>query len=249
MNIFRFIGDAGRDLSILLMLYRLYKRQNGVDVSIKTQEFFFIVYLTRYLDIFVTYYSFYNSSMKILYITASLYIVHILHVPSGNLRYTLVDANQDISRRSFVLVPPAIVALLTTNNIFYPTYHVSVLGYLWTFSISLEAWAMIPQLLIIHRKQCAVDSGISFYCLFQFSHRFFYILNWVYRSYTEPYYQHNFLVYIFGCIHCVLISLPWVWKHYDIDPFHLATTSNTASSEGDEERGPLIYHLLVDRDT
>ncbi len=245
MNIFRIIGDAGRDLSILLMLYKLHKQQNGTDVSIKTQEFFSVVYLTRYLDIFVTYYSFYNSSMKILYITSSLYIVHTLHVPSGNLRYTLADANQDISRRSFVLVPPAVIAILTTIFDHHYVYH-GVLNYLWSFSIILEAWAMIPQLLIIHRKRCAVDNGIRFYCLFQFIHRFFYILNWIYRSYTERFYQHYFLVYIFGCIHCLLISLPWVWKHFDMDPFHLGTTPSTHSSQVDEERGPLIYHLLVD---
>mmetsp|Transcript_70 Transcript_70/g.75 ORF Transcript_70/g.75 Transcript_70/m.75 type:complete len:252 (-) Transcript_70:596-1351(-) len=247
MNIFRLIGDRGRDLSILLMIKRLRKERNGTDVSIKTQEFFCIVYLTRYLDLFTTFYSLYNYVLKILYITSSLYILHLLHSPSADLRQTL-KKNEDISRRSFVLVPPAIVAFVCT--VIENSPYFDVLEYFWAFSVILEAWAMIPQVLIIHRKRCAVDKGIRLYCFFQFCHRFFYILNWIYRSYHEPFYQHHFLVYSFGVIHCLLIVLPWVWKYFDIDPFQLlerpSSVTRSLDRDNDTESGPLIYHLIVD---
>ena len=46
--------------------------------SIRTQELYLIVFVTRYLDLFTTYYSLYNSLMKILYISATSYIVYMV---------------------------------------------------------------------------------------------------------------------------------------------------------------------------
>lgn len=44
-------------------------------ISLKTQELYVIVFLTRYLDLFTTYRSFYNSVMKLFFIGTSIGIV------------------------------------------------------------------------------------------------------------------------------------------------------------------------------
>lgn len=167
--------------------------------------------------------------------------------PSGNLRYTL-RRDEDVSRRSFVLVPCAVFGLIWCfgrSNI-----HFGALEYFWTFSIMLEPVAMIPQLLIVHRKRCNLDKGIQFYCLFQFLSRFFYILNWIYRSWTEPHFFYPFIYYIGGFVHCLLIALPWIWKKLNMDPFHLLESVPKATNDdGIEEELSFIYHLIVDTDT
>lgn len=247
MNLFRLIGDFSRNASIMLILYRLRKQQNGTDISIKTQEFFCLVYLSRYLDFWSVFYSIYLSSMKALYTTSALYILMMLHVPSGNLRYTL-RRDEDVSRRSFVLVPCAVFGLIWCfgrSNIYF-----GALEYFWTFSIMLEPVAMIPQLLIVQRKRCNLDKGIQFYCLFQFLSRFFYILNWIYRSWTEPHFFYPFIYYIGGFVHCLLIALPWIWKKLNMDPFHLLESVPKATNDDAiEEELSFIYHLIVDTDT
>ena len=44
------------------------------------------------------------------------------------------------------------------------------------------------------------------YILFMGAYRAFYILNWIYRSYHEPMYQHHFVVYFCGVLQTVLYA-------------------------------------------
>ena len=238
MNAFRLIGDTSKSLSILIMLYRLRCKGDGSNVSLKTQQLYCLVYVTRYLDLWTSFYSTYNSIMKIAYITSALYIVHMLHIPSGNLRSS-VNPSGDVFKRSFVIVPSLIIAFLCTNDF---TFY----DFCWAFSIVLESVAIAPQLHIIYRKRCDVDGGLKAYCLFQFCHRFFYIFNWVYRSKTEAIYYHNFVVYFFGVLHCLVILVPWILHYFKIYPHEDAVASNLRDTT--IESGPLIYNLMVDSD-
>lgn len=78
MNIFRLLGDMAHVLSILVLLLRLKATKNAIGISIKTQELYLVVFATRYLDLFTTFYSLYNSLMKILYISATSYIIYMV---------------------------------------------------------------------------------------------------------------------------------------------------------------------------
>lgn len=235
---FRFIGDTSRNLSILIMLYRLRCKRDGSNVSLKTQQLYCLVYLTRYLDLWTRFYSTYNSIMKIAYITSALYIVHMLNIPLDNLRSSL-NPSGDVFKRSFVIVPSLIIAFLCTT--YFNFYE-----FCWTFSIVLESVAIAPQLHIIYRKRCDVDGGLKAYCLFQFYHRFFYIFNWVYRSKTEVFYNHNFVKYFFGVLHCLVILVPWILHYFKIYPHENAVALNLRDTA--IENGPLIYNLMVDGD-
>lgn len=60
-----------RDRQILTRRYR-------AGISFKTQLLYAVVFCTRYVDLFTSYISLYNSVMKIFFISSSLFIVYLI---------------------------------------------------------------------------------------------------------------------------------------------------------------------------
>lgn len=82
MNIFKFIADLLHLVSFIIIIYKLHKHRSCKGVSAKTQEIYLIVFCTRYLDLFMYYISFYNTTMKILFISVTLYILYLMKYQS-----------------------------------------------------------------------------------------------------------------------------------------------------------------------
>ena len=78
MNIFRLCGDMSHVFSIIVLLLRLRVAKNASGISLRTHELFLLVFLTRYTDLFTTYYGLYNSVMKVLYICSTASIVYTI---------------------------------------------------------------------------------------------------------------------------------------------------------------------------
>jgi len=78
LNLFRLAGDTCHVISIFLLILRLRVSKNAIGISIKTQELYLVVFISRYLDLFTTFYSIYNTLMKILYISATSYIIYMV---------------------------------------------------------------------------------------------------------------------------------------------------------------------------
>jgi ER lumen protein retaining receptor len=74
---------------------------------------------------------------------------------------------------------------------------------LWTFSIYLEALAIVPQLIVLQRYR-EVENLTAHYVFLLGAYRALYIVNWVYRSYHEAYYKHNWVVYFCGAVQTCL---------------------------------------------
>jgi ER lumen protein retaining receptor len=74
---------------------------------------------------------------------------------------------------------------------------------MWTFSIYLEAVAIMPQLIVLRRYR-EVENLTGNYVFFLGAYRALYILNWIYRSYHEQFYQHNWVAYICGVVQTAL---------------------------------------------
>ena len=183
MNTIRLAGDMCHVMSILVLLLRLRISKNAIGVSIKTQELYLIVFVTRYLDLFTTYYSLYNSFMKILYISATAYIIYMV---KGTERFksTYDKAHDSFLHYQFAVAPCVIFAVITNvimgfnimevslNSMsgkgfgdslevvkFYQTVLSQLFNFqnscphqlLWTFSIYLEAAAIVPQLIVLQR--------------------------------------------------------------------------------------------------
>ncbi|KAK6289364.1 hypothetical protein POUND7_000905 [Theobroma cacao] len=171
MNIFRLAGDMTHLLSIVVLLLKirtmkscaarmetaisgmagLVKELSEIldillcsGISLKTQELYVIVFLTRYLDLFTRYISFYNTVMKLVFIGTSICIVWYM-------RYHKVvkqtySKDQDTFRHYFLIPPCFLLALLIHRDF-------NVMEVLWTFSLYLEALAIIPQLVLLQTSR------------------------------------------------------------------------------------------------
>ena len=67
----RLAGDFSHVISILVLLLRLRVSRSALGISLKTQELFLVVFLTRYVDLFTSFYGVYNSFMKVAYIAST----------------------------------------------------------------------------------------------------------------------------------------------------------------------------------
>ncbi|KAL9315504.1 hypothetical protein ACSQ67_016505 [Phaseolus vulgaris] len=125
--------------TVSLMLVMLDK-----GVSLKTQELYAFVFACRYLDIFTNYVSLYNTVMKLIFLGSSFSIVWYM-------RYHKVvrrsyDKDQDTFRHYFLILPCLVLALLINEKF-------TVKEVMWTFSLYLEAVAILPQLVLLQRTR------------------------------------------------------------------------------------------------
>lgn len=186
--------------SIIVLLLRLRVVRNAHGISIKTHELFLIVFVTRYLDLFTTFYSLYNSVMKVLYIVSTAMIIYTVR-HTQPFKSTYDKAQDSFLHFKFAVLPCAVVTLIT-----HFIQHKGMgkpIDLLWLFSIYLESIAILPQLIVLQRYR-EVENLTGNYVFFMGAYRFLYILNWVYRSYHEPLYQHHFVVYFCGVLQTLL---------------------------------------------
>ena len=112
MNVFRLAGDMFHVLSILVLLLRLRVTKNAIGISIKTQELYLIVFISRYLDLFTTYYNLYNTVMKILYISITAYIIYMVRYTEP-FKTNYEKAHDSFLIYKFAILPCAILAIIT----------------------------------------------------------------------------------------------------------------------------------------
>lgn len=190
MNIFRLTGDLSHLLAIIILLLKIWKTRSCAGISGKSQILFTIVYITRYLDLFTTFISMYNTVMKVVFIGASVATVFLMF---AKFRATY-DRNHDSFRIEFLLIPTVILALLINHDF-------TVMEVLWTFSIYLESVAILPQLFLVS-KTGEAESITSHYLFALGSYRGLYLINWIWRYITETHYD---LIAIFaGIIQTIL---------------------------------------------
>lgn len=200
MNIFRLAGDMSHVFSIIVLLLRLRVVKNAHGISVKSHELFLIVFVTRYLDLFTTFYSVYNSVMKVLYICTTSMIIYTIRFTKP-FSATYDKAQDSFLHYKFAVAPCAAIALIT--HLFQHRFAFRPLEYLWLFSIFLESIAILPQLIVLQRYR-EVENLTGNYVFFMGAYRALYILNWIYRSYHEPLYQHHFVVYFCGVLQTLL---------------------------------------------
>jgi len=198
MNIFRLGGDLLHLLSIFILLVKIYASKSSRGVSLKTQFLYMIVFLTRYLDLFYNFLSLYNTVMKVIFILTSILIVCMMKFVSPYKES--YDSKKDNFFLPFIIVPCIILALLINE-------YFSFTEICWTFSIYLEAVAILPQLIVVH--QHAKESGgfveglTSHYVFALGGYRVLYLVNWIYRGMTEEGYR-DWIVWVCGAIQSII---------------------------------------------
>lgn len=186
--------------SIILLVLRLRVAKNAHGISCRTHELFLLVFVTRYLDLVTTYYSLYNSFMKVLYISATASVIYMIKFQQPIC--STYDKAQDTFRHwEFAVVPCGVISLIT--HAFGSHFHLHVIEWLWTFSIYLESIAILPQLILLQRYH-EVENLTGNYIFFMGAYRALYILNWIYRAYNEAYYHHHLIVYFCGVLQTLL---------------------------------------------
>ena len=150
MNLFRFVGDMSHLLSILVLLLRLKATRNHLGISIKTQELYLIVFIARYLDLFTTYYSLYNTGMKIIYISMTAYIIYMVRFTEP------FKSNHDASQDSFLhwrfaVLPCLILAIVT--NYFEGINFMEVRTICMYLCIKLSIYEAVLSIIVLYHHQ------------------------------------------------------------------------------------------------
>ncbi|KAI0697409.1 ER lumen protein retaining receptor [Cerioporus squamosus] len=173
MNLFRLFGDLSHLASIFILLQKIQSTRSCRGISFKTQALYATVFITRYLDLFYEWVSLYNFTMKVFFIASSCYILYLM-----KFKYRPThDPSIDTFRVEYLLGPCVVLALL-----FH--YKFSIPELLWSFSIFLEAVAILPQLFMLQRTGEA-ETITTHYLAALGAYRALYIPNWIYRYFTE----------------------------------------------------------------
>lgn len=190
MNIFRLGGDLAHLMAIIILLLKIWTTRSCAGISGRSQILFAITFVARYLDLFTHYVSLYNTFMKVVYLVAAFATVYMMYMKFK----ATYDHNHDTFRLEFLLGPAAVLALVINHEFTF-------MEVMWTFSIYLEAVAILPQLFMVS-KTGEAESITSHYLFALGSYRALYIVNWVYRYYMEGFY--DIIATIAGIVQTVL---------------------------------------------
>merc|ERR1712131_498291 len=190
MNVFRLCGDLSHLLAIVILLMKIWKTRSCSGISGKTQALFALVFVTRYLDLFVHFVSLYNTVMKIIYISLSIGTCYLIFVKFK----ATYDGNHDSMRAEFLVVPALGLACLINTSF-------DVMEVLWTFSIYLESVAILPQLFMIS-KTGEAETITTHYLFFLGLYRALYLINWIWRFYFEGFF--DMIAIVAGVVQTIL---------------------------------------------
>jgi len=194
MNLFRFVGDMAHVMSFIVLLLKIRVVNSCAGVSLKTQLLYLMVFVARYIDAVTALLAFvlpllqmllvspYNTIMKLLFIGATGYTIWLM-TRDEKIKRTY-NKEQDSFRILFLIVPAAVLGVLTFNRRFAHGWVPMSREVLWTFSIYLEAVTILPQLIMLQHTR-NIDNLTANYVFLLGTYRSFYILNWVYRYWYE----------------------------------------------------------------
>ena len=168
MNIFRLAGDFAHLASIFILLHKIQLSRSCRGISFKTQLLYAIVFVTRYMDLFHET-SLYRFLMKNFFIGSSVYVLYLMKIRFPPTH----DPAIDTIKLEYLMGPCFVLALL-----FH--YHFDFMEIMWTFSIYLEAVAILPQLFMLQRTGEA-EAITTHYIFALGAYRALYIPNWLYR--------------------------------------------------------------------
>ncbi|KAF7334778.1 Protein-ER retention receptor [Mycena sanguinolenta] len=199
MNIFRLLGDLAHVASKCILIWSIHKNKSAEGISFLTQVMYALVFVTRYLDLYFRFISIYNTVMKIFYIASACYVLVVMRC-----FYPHSRESRTAWHTTFIILGLSVLASLIFNYRFTP------IEILWSFSIVLEAFCVIPQLILL-RETTTPTVITSYYLLALGSYRALYIPNWIYRylldSVLDP------IAVVFGVIQTAFY-LDFAWVYY-----------------------------------
>ena len=202
MNFFRLIADALHLLAIILLIFRIRKTRNCIGLSYRTQEIFLVTFVLRYLDLFIYFVSFYNTTMKLLFLSATCYTIYLMRKKRPYCG--TYDPTADDFPHYYYIYPPVFVVTLLIHSKF------NIVDFLWSYSLWLEAVAFVPQIIIIYKMK-TVENITSHYIGALGCYRFFYLLGWGYRFVMG---HHIFWTSVVAGIFQTAVFGNLVWEYF-----------------------------------
>ncbi|KAK6504403.1 hypothetical protein TWF506_002602 [Arthrobotrys conoides] len=202
LNPFRVIGDFAHLSSKLILIWAIHSNRSAEGVSLITQAFYLLVFLSRYVDIFWIDLGWWNTTLKVFYILSSAFTLILM----TKIFPRTQEAQKALRFGAYCLGGSLVLTIPVTafiNEWF--TFAENV----WVFSIILESVCVLPQLLLLRRTTIPTVID-SYYLVALGSYRGFYILNWIWRYYTSRHFDP--VSVIFGVIQTALyIDFAWVY--------------------------------------
>jgi len=171
--LFRLLGDLSHLASIFILLHKIQVTRSCRGISFKTQALYVAVFVSRYLDLFFRFVSVYNSVMKLFFIGSSVYILYLMKYKYRPTH----DPSIDTFKVEYLVGPCFLFALIFNYQFIFSEI-------LWSFSIWLEAIAILPQLFMLQRTGEA-ETITTHYLAALGAYRALYIPNWIYRYFAE----------------------------------------------------------------
>ena len=201
MNVFRLVADMSHMLAIIVLLVKIFRTGSVAGLSGISQIFYAIVFSTRYLDLFEYLISYYNTTFKCLFISLTYLTVFLTFCTYRN----TYNSKNDPKKFYFMLVPCLVLALL---RILFDPY-LDFIEVMWTFSIYLEAVAIVPQLWMLNKTgEC---ESITLHYIFLLGlYRALYIANWVYKHFNAD--NLEFIAVFCGVVQ-TLIYCPFFYMY------------------------------------
>ena len=195
MNGFCIAADLLHVIAILILTYKIVQTRSSHSIAGGASILYAVVFSCRYLDLSqFDYYDFQFSSLYLL--VFKLYFLLstglVLYLIYGKFSKTC-DTSNDTYPIHYIFV---CAALLTWGT--YDARSVLTIDkeLFWRFSITLEIFAIVPQLSLI-KKQGQMDKTMAYYLMTHGSYRAMYIVSWLYRYQTEQFWEP--IAFICGC--------------------------------------------------
>ncbi|XP_028671118.2 ER lumen protein-retaining receptor 3-like [Erpetoichthys calabaricus] len=198
MNIYRLAGDISHLMAIIILFVKIWRSKSCAGISGKSQVLFAFVFTTRYLDLFTSFISIYNSVIKVVFLILSYATVYLIYIRFRE----SYDKENDTFRLEFLLIPVVGLSFLENHDF-------SPLEILWTFSIYLESVAILPQLFMIS-KTGEAESITTHYLFLLGLYRALYLVNWMWRYYMEGFL--DLIAVVSGVVHTIFCWGGWVWR-------------------------------------
>ena len=175
MDDFKYLADLLHLFAFFILIWNMLKRQNCRGISYRTQELFLIVFVVRYLDIFVFPQRLWNVVLKLTFIGATALCLYLIKYQNPiSVSY---DAIMDTFPSRTVLIPFCfIVGMFLPIPFEYANWYLR----LNNFTLVLEALAFLPQLKILRKiNEIEIITGSYIACLGIY--RFVYLCSWIWR--------------------------------------------------------------------
>lgn len=142
-------------LSRKLLLWKLLWDKNSRGISLVTQDLFLIIYISRYLDLLYLYVSLSNTIVKVFHLVLALTSVLVMRYSPAFQTY---DADLDTFPRGALLAPCLILAVFVNRvKLIIEICH--------SFSVYLEVVALIPQFVLLYKRQVYENWVLAFTAL------------------------------------------------------------------------------------